>query len=316
MTSADIEQGQLSVLRAGPLSLLQDNGRFGVRRLGITQGGPADLHAWAWANQLLDNAWGCSVLEITLGGIELQAEHDCRIAICGGDLGATLDNVPVPLWQSITWQRHQILRFKMPICGVRAYLAIKGGFNAPLILGSTSCVSRDALGGHKGDGSKIRQNDQLFFPLHNPDQLPDHFLPLSEQPDYRKRAVLDLITGAQIADFSGDSLYQAFNRDWKVDTRADRMGIRLKGPLLQCHLKTMISEGISLGAVQVPPDGQPIILLNDRQTIGGYPRLGTLTPLACAKLAQCPPGHPVRFRAIGLLSAQNELKLFRNTFQY
>ncbi|WP_151704798.1 biotin-dependent carboxyltransferase family protein [Nitrincola alkalilacustris] len=306
--------GHLNILRAGPLALLQDSGRFGVRRLGITQGGPADLHAWAWANRLLDNPWGNSVLEITLGGLELQAEHDCQIAICGGDLGATIDQQPAPLWQTIILRRHQILRFRLPISGVRAYLAVKGGFDAAMILGSRSCVTRDGLGGHKGDGSKIGQDDKLYFAAHTPDSLPARQLPESEHPDYSQQALLDLIPGAQIAEFRGDSLYQTFNHGWQVDTRADRMGIRLKGPVLQCHMKTMISEGISLGAVQVPPDGQPIVLLNDRQTIGGYPRLGTLTPLACARLAQCPPGHSVRFRATGLLAAQAEQRRFRSGF--
>jgi len=306
--------GHLSIVRAGPLALLQDSGRFGVRRLGITQGGPADLHAWAWANRLLGNPWGSSVLEVTLGGLELQAEQDCQIAICGGDLGATIDQQPASLWQTITLRRHQTLRFRLPISGVRAYLAVKGGFKAGMILGSASCVTRDALGGHKGDGSKIGQDDRLCFSAHTPDQLPTRELPDSERPDYSQQALLDLIPGAQIAEFRGDSLYRAFNHEWQVDTRADRMGIRLKGPVLQCHMKTMISEGINLGAVQVPPDGQPIILLNDRQTIGGYPRLGTLTPLACARLAQCAPGHSIRFRAMGLLTAQAELRRFRSDF--
>ncbi len=107
-------------------------------------------------------------------------------------------------------------------------------------------------------------------------------------------ARLELILGAQIGDFPAMSLFDAFNGDWQVDTRADRMGVRLLGPRLECRQQSMISEGIALGAVQVPPDGQPIVLLNDRQTIGGYPRLGALAPLALARLAQCLPGQRVR----------------------
>ena len=110
------------------------------------------------------------------------------------------------------------------------------------------------------------------------------------------KAPLDVIVGAQIGQFSGQSLFDAFNTEWTLDSRADRMGIRLLGPTLVYQGPPMISEGIALGAVQVPPDGQPIVLLNDRQTIGGYPRLGALTPLSLARLAQCLPGQRVTLR--------------------
>ena len=107
-----------------------------------------------------------------------------------------------------------------------------------------------------------------------------------------------MVLGAQIGQFSGLSLFDAFNSDWTLDSRADRMGMRLLGPELVYQGKPMISEGIPLGAIQVPPDGQPIILLNDRQTIGGYPRLGALTPLSLARLAQKLPGSVVRMKAV------------------
>ena len=103
-----------------------------------------------------------------------------------------------------------------------------------------------------------------------------------------------MVLGSQASHFAGRSLYSAFNQPWTVDNRADRMGIRLTGQHLHCTLGGIISEGIPLGAVQIPPDGQPIVLMNDRQTIGGYPRLGALTPMACALLAQCVPGTEVR----------------------
>ncbi|OBY46050.1 biotin-dependent carboxyltransferase family protein [Pseudomonas aeruginosa] len=119
-------------------------------------------------------------------------------------------------------------------------------------------------------------------------------MPSERIMDCTGEARLELILGAQIGDFPAMSLFDAFNGDWQVDTRADRMGVRLLGPRLECRQQSMISEGIALGAVQVPPDGQPIVLLNDRQTIGGYPRLGALAPLALARLAQCLPGQRVR----------------------
>jgi len=115
-----------------------------------------------------------------------------------------------------------------------------------------------------------------------------------------------VILGAQIGAFSGQSTFDAFNRPWTVDSRADRMGIRLLGPTLEYQGAPMISEGIPLGAIQVPPDGQPIVLLNDRQTIGGYPRLGALTPLALARLAQCLPGELVQLRPTTQQAAQRQ----------
>lgn len=135
-------------------------------------------------------------------------------------------------------------------------------------------------------------------------------MPQALCPQFAQKPVLDLVMGAQIGEFSGTSLFEAFNREWTLDSRADRMGIRLLGPQLVYQGAPMISEGIPLGAVQVPPDGQPIVLLNDRQTIGGYPRLGALTPLALAQLAQCMPGTVVRFRAVVQDEAWREQQLY------
>ncbi len=121
---------------------------------------------------------------------------------------------------------------------------------------------------------------------------------------YSQPAVLEVLLGSQYSDFAGASLFAAFNQPWRFDARADRMGIRLTGPALRYTGPTLISEGIPLGAIQVPPDGQPIVLLNDRQTIGGYPRLGALTPLAVARLAQCAPGEAVYLRPVSAESAR------------
>ena len=118
------------------------------------------------------------------------------------------------------------------------------------------------------------------------------------KPELQSGASLDVIIGAQIGQFSGQSLFDAFNTEWALDSRADRMGMRLLGTPLQYQGPSLISEGIPLGAIQVPPDGQPIVLLNDRQTIGGYPRLGALTPLSLARLAQCLPGEKVRLAPV------------------
>jgi len=192
-------------------------------------------------------------------------------------------------------RKGQQLRFTRPITGARAYLAAPGGFAAVDVLGSCATVAREGLGGLEGSGKALVEGDQLTysgasFELH---ALPDHLI-----PDVSDQRPLDVVLGAQIGQFSGLSLFDAFNSDWTLDSRADRMGMRLLGPELVYQGKPMISEGIPLGAIQVPPDGQPIILLNDRQTIGGYPRLGALTPMSLARLAQKLPGSVVRMRAV------------------
>lgn len=302
----------LSVTRSGPLALLQDAGRFGVRRLGVTQGGPVDQHGWAWANHLVGNAWGTPALEVTFGGLELVAERDLVVAVAGADLAATLDAEPLPGWRSLSVRAGQRLAFATPVNGLRAYLAVAGGFSAATVLDSVACVVREGLGGHDGQGHRLAEGDCLRV---TPRRTGDgHQAPGEEQVDYRVPAELALLPGAQIGEFSGVSLFQAFNEPWRVDDRADRMGVRLTGPRLQCRITSMISEGIGLGAVQVPPDGQPIALLNDRQTIGGYPRLGALTPLACSRLAQCLPGQEVRLKAVSPELALVAYRRFRAAF--
>ncbi|WP_075880752.1 biotin-dependent carboxyltransferase family protein [Vreelandella massiliensis] len=304
----------LRVERAGPLALLQDAGRFGVRRLGVTQGGPADLHGWAWANRLAGNPWGAAALEITFGGMTLSAVRDVTLAVAGADLGATLDDTPLPLWQPVAVHEGQTLRFSAPVNGLRAYLAVHGGFQAEPVLGSVSCVAREGLGGFDGHGHKLAAGDRLTVGDAASKSVEPFQAPEIERIDYRAPATLSLLPGAQVSDFTGTSLYAAFNQAWQVDDRADRMGVRLTGPRLECRVGSMISEGIGLGAVQVPPDGQPIALLNDRQTIGGYPRLGALTPLSAARLAQCLPGQEVRLSATASESALRAYRYFRSHF--
>ena len=287
---------RLSIEASTPLCLLQDAGRFGVRHLGVTQGGGLDWRSMSWANWLLGNGLDAPVIEITLGGFTVVAEEDCVLALAGADLGAQIDGEALAPWRSFRLQKGQRLQFTQPLLGARAYLAAPGGFDAPKVLGSSATVVREELGGLDGMGRPLTKDAQLSYsgsPL-----ILLRELPLEHVPDLKLNAPLDLVLGAQIGAFGGQSLFDAFNSVWELDSRADRMGIRLLGTPLEYQGKPMISEGIPLGAVQVPPDGQPIVLLNDRQTIGGYPRLGALTPLALARLAQCLPGEKVRLAPV------------------
>ncbi|MFW9082889.1 biotin-dependent carboxyltransferase family protein [Pseudomonas sp. P2757] len=286
---------RLTIAASTPLCLLQDAGRFGVRHLGVTQGGAADWCSMAWANWLLGTGLDLPVVEITLGGFAVVAEEDCVLALAGADLGAQIDSEPLAPWRSFKLRKGQTLKFTQPLLGARAYLAAPGGFAAPKVLGSSATVVREELGGLDGMGLPLAKSAMLSY---HGETLLVREVPLAQRPDLRNAAPLDLVLGAQIGQFSGQSLFDVFNSAWTLDSRADRMGIRLLGTALQYQGAPMISEGIPLGAVQVPPDGQPIVLLNDRQTIGGYPRLGALTPLALARLAQCLPGAKVRLRPV------------------
>lgn len=287
---------RLTIEASTPLCLLQDAGRFGVRHLGVTQGGGLDWRSMAWANWLLGNGLNAAVIEITLGGFTAVAEEDCVLALAGADLGAQTDGEPLAPWRSFRLHKGQRLQFTHPLLGARAYLAAPGGFEAPKVLGSSATVVREELGGLDGMGRALGKGASLSYSGNSVMLLRE--LSEEQRPDLSLDVPLDLVLGAQIGEFSGQSLFDAFNGVWNLDSRGDRMGVRLLGTALQYQGKPMISEGIPLGAVQVPPDGQPIVLLNDRQTIGGYPRLGALTPLALARLAQCLPGAQVRLRPV------------------
>ncbi|AIN57171.1 biotin-dependent carboxyltransferase family protein [Pseudomonas soli] len=305
---------QLRIEASTALCQLQDGGRFGVRHLGVTQGGALDWVAMRWANWLLGNALDSAVVEVALGGFSVVAEEDCMLALAGADLDAQVDGQAVVPWTSFNLGRGQQLTLRQPRQGVRAYLAAPGGLVGESVLGSCATVVREELGGVDGQGRALVKGEVLQAAGAITGQVgaPNRrsHVPETLRPVYADKPVLDLVMGAQIGDFSGTSLFEAFNRDWTLDSRADRMGIRLLGPQLVYQGAPMISEGIPLGAVQVPPDGQPIVLLNDRQTIGGYPRLGALTPLALAQLAQCMPGSAVRFRAVVQDLAWTELKAY------
>lgn len=293
----------LLIERSGAMATLQDGGRFGVRHLGVTQGGAADWLSQGWSNWLLGNPLTAATIEITLGNFSLLAEADGCLGLCGADLGATLEGQAIAPGRSFAIRKGQRLRFSAPQQGVRAYLAAPGGFTAPQLLGSCATVRREGLGGLHGDGQPLAEGDWLTW---QGQAATPRELTAEQIPPLFATTPLPVVLGAQIGDFSGQSLFDAFNCAWTVDQRADRMGIRLLGPVLRSSRQSMISEGVPLGAIQVPPDGQPIVLLNDRQTIGGYPRLGALTPLAVARLAQSMPGARLRLQPMALEAAQRQ----------
>lgn len=300
----------LRVRRAGPLSLLQDAGRHGWQHLGVSPCGPVDIHAAAWANRLLGNRWGTPLLEIALGGVELEAQTDTWLALTGAELPATLDEVELPGWSRFAVRAGQRLKLGFAAAGQRAYLAVAGGFQAEPVLGSVASQRREGLGGLQGDGRALAEGDLL--PCASAVFQRAASVPWSYRPDYRKVPLLRVLPGAD--EFSVEQRAAFFGQTWKISPQSDRMGVRLSGDPVAAPPRQW-SLGVVSGAIQIPPSGQPIILLADRQSMGGYPLLGVLHPLDLARLAQCPAHGEVHFVTGSLERAQVEMREFYQFFQ-
>ncbi|GAA0794503.1 biotin-dependent carboxyltransferase family protein [Marinobacterium sediminicola] len=302
----------LRVLNPGILSLVQDLGRFGYQHLGLSTGGAADEQAYLWANRLLGNAPDAAAIEICFGGLQLEAEIATRVAVTGADLQLTLNGEAQDVWQTINLKPGDRLAFGYPRQGVRAYLAVQGGFRVEPTFGSVATVMREQIGGLDGKGSKLASGDRLPCQAHSPGRL--FSVPSRFRPNYAQPLTLRVIEGHQVELFSGDMLTRFYSQGYTISPQSDRMGVRLRGPQLHSLVDGIISEGISFGAVQVPKDGQPIILLKDRQTIGGYPKLGTVFALDAFMLAQCQPQTEVHFAPMSLHEAQRQLQQFYRFF--
>ncbi|MGC4007960.1 MAG: biotin-dependent carboxyltransferase family protein [Pseudomonas sp.] len=301
----------LKVISCSPLCLLQDGGRQGWQHLGVSPGGPVDKQAAAWANRLLGNGPGVPLLEIALGGVELEVQADTWLSLTGAELPATLDGEPLPGWSRFRVWAGQRLKLGFARAGQRAYLAATGGFQAKSILGSVATQIREKLGGLAGNGQPLAVEDRLEYEAHSERFVVGASVPWPYRPDYRETPILRVLPGPDA--FSEEQRQAFFDQSWQVSPQSDRMGARLRGKALSAPRRQW-SLGIVEGAIQVPPDGQPIVLLADRQTMGGYPLLGVLHPLDIGRLAQCPAHSNVRFVATSVEQAQADLRAFLRFF--
>jgi biotin-dependent carboxylase-like uncharacterized protein len=300
------------VIQGGPQSVLQDSGRFGYQKLGFANGGPLDVESYYWAQRLCDNNTEATAIEILLGGVVLEALAGTVLAITGAEMPVTINGERKELWQSQRINAGDQLEIGFTSKGLRSYLAVSGGFDVPEFLGSSSTVVREEIGGLDG---KALQAGQILD-INN--QVNDRILMLAESDRPKIQAsssagaaeiVLRVLPGYQFEKFPEEKRQLFFSSTFKVSNRCDRMGYCLNGPDVSSGISSLLSEGICLGAVQVPPDGQPIVLLNDRQTIGGYPKLGSVVSCDISKLAQCGPGTRVRFSKISVRQAHAEILL-------
>jgi biotin-dependent carboxylase-like uncharacterized protein len=299
------------ILKPGMLSTFQDLGRFGHQHLGVSVAGAMDQRAHRLANMLVGNDPALATLEITLTGPTLRFTKPCCLALCGADLSVTLNGQPLILNRPIVVRAKDELSFGVRQHGTRAYLAVHGGFALTPVLGSTSTYLRSAMGGWHGRA--LRRDDEipLLRPLKDKG-LEDLAMDLWSLKIYlpaalaeSRQAFVRLIKGQQWDEFTPESCAALLTEPYRVSPDSERMGYRLQGaPLLMTTPRQMISEGTTFGTIQVPAGGQPIILMADRQTTGGYPKMAYVASVDLPRLAQMGPGDRVSFKAISLEQAQ------------
>ncbi len=310
----------INVKKPGLLTTIQDLGRYGYQKYGVIVSGSMDPLAHKISNRLVGNNENEATLEITLMGPVLQFQETTLISICGGDLSPTIDGKPVPLRRSLLIKAGSVLKFGASRNGCRSYLAIAGGFNVPTVMNSKSTYVRAGIGGM--NGRSLQEGDTLEAgPLKKESEnIIEYLLPYLEDSDfteidwsissefissYQQKQAIRVIPGTEYDLFSSESRENFINKPFKVSAQSDRMGYRLEGPSL--HLEeafNMISEAVVFGTIQVPSNGKPIILLADRQTTGGYPRIGYIASVDLPLIAQTKPGEELTFTMVTQEKAQ------------
>lgn len=298
------------VKQPGMLSLVQDIGRFGSFNIGLTNGGPLDLNAFQWANRLCANELNVSAIEISIGGLVLIAQIDTIIAVTGASMPLSINHEKKELWRSYQVKAGDIIELGFASKGMRSYLAVADGFTIKESFGSTATVCREGVGGLTGD--KLKTGDIL--PCTSKIRKTNLVLTESSRPTYSNDIVLRTVPSYQQKYFSSYQQRLFFSSEYTVSKSFDRMGYRLTGQKVKCDISGILSEGICHGAVQIPADGQPIVLMNDRQTIGGYPKIGAVCSVDTAKLAQLKQGDKVHFEPISMEQAHNLFHLNLSRF--
>ena len=297
--------GKVVVRRAGPLATVQDLGRPQHRRFGIAAGGALDLHAARVANLLVGNSVESALFEISFGPARFYFDDERLVACCGGDgetsLGKTRRVLP-----------NEELEIAAPRHGCRTWLAVAGGVDVPLVLGSRATDLRGKFGGL--EGRPLRDGDELSLgPSNSHPNIPGRVASWSAPNEWactsRTHPLLRVIRGAEWENFTSGAREAFLREAFTVTTQADRMGARLQGPeLSRKSERELVSEAVTPGTIQVANDCQPILLLGDCQTIGGYPKIAHVVTVDLPIAAQLRPNDKVRFALIDLAAAR---KLFR-----
>ncbi len=295
------------VIKSGFLATIQDYGRFNHAKHGMSRCGVMDEHAYSWANYLLNNVFDDAVLEISFGAVELEAQLDVLIVVTGADLDFKINHKPATMWRSVQVHKGDTLSWAIPKSGIRAYLAVKNGFDTKTLFGSKSVNLREHIGAKISQGELLNCVESF--------DTNERLMPIQYIPNYNKDITLRLLPSYQFNEFSMSQRDLFFNQTYQITNASDRTGCRLQGmPIILKHTK-MISEGLSYGSVEITTDGLPIILLKDAPTIGGYPKIGTVFSLDLAKLAQKQPNTQLRFELININEAQEKRTVFNQFFE-
>jgi antagonist of KipI len=281
----------------GLLSTIQDLGRFGYQRYGMPVSGAMDSHCLRLANLLVGNAPDAAGIEATLMGPTLRFSAGTRVALCGAGMQGMINDSQVPCYQALEVKGGDLLHFVGQESGCRMYIAFAGGVDVPLVMGSRSTYLRAGIGGH--EGRALRKGDVL--PLGNavPPAEPPTALP-EQIPDYLSNAPIRIIPGPEVSRLASKGVISLLTSEYQVSGHSDRMGYRLEGEPIGLNTPSadIISAGIAMGTIQVPGNGQPIILMADRQTTGGYVRAAVVASVDLGRVAQLRPGDTVTFAEI------------------
>ncbi|WP_366923039.1 biotin-dependent carboxyltransferase family protein [Metallumcola ferriviriculae] len=301
----------VKIIEPGPLTTIQDTGRKGYQRYGMPVAGAMDLFSYRVANLLAGNDDNAAALEFTLQGPKMEFLHNAVIAITGAETIPIIDNKPAPLWQTIFVKKGSVLSFNGIKSGLRGYVAIRGGVEVPNVLESGSTYLRANIGGI--EGRKLTSKD--IIPMGDsiegyPGNPQPYILPKDFIPRFNDTEEIRVILGPQEDLFKKESIKTFLNSEYTVTTQSDRMGYRLEGPTIR-HKESpdIISDGIPLGGIQVPGHGQPIIMLADRQTTGGYTKIATVISTDLNKIAQLAPGKKIKFKSVTLEEAHDALRI-------
>lgn len=284
----------IKVIKPGMLTTVQDSGRLGYQAYGMPVAGVMDSYAYRVANLLVLNDCNMAALEMTMLGGTFQFTQDAWVAICGGDMQATLNDEIVPNWSRVFIPSGSELTFGYSKTGCRSYLAVFGGIVVPELLGSCSTYTRGNFGGFKGRA--LQTGDELT--IGEGDKLPPCNISLGAEfvPEYTGEVELRVMLGPQQDLFTDQGIKTLFTQPYYISNDADRMGYRLEGDKIEhTHKPDIISDALCQGAIQVPGHGMPIIMMADRQTTGGYAKIGTVISTDLCKLAQAKPGEMVKF---------------------
>jgi biotin-dependent carboxylase-like uncharacterized protein len=304
----------LTIRRAGPQTLIVDQGRYGFQHLGVSPAECQDLHGFLWANKLLGNPANTPALEVTFGQFEIQTDAPLTLTVTGAQCPLKINGQSAPQWQTLSLGTGDTFSIGAAQKGLHAYLAIAGGFDMTPQLGSFASSPREGLGPFQGSplmsGTALSPQKSVSCNRRQANlSVPSRYI-----PDYSKPLTLDLIPGYQFSQFSHEAIDTLLTTTYQVGAQSDRMGYRLQGASIMPPPQPTDSQGIALGCVQVPENGQPIVLQGSRQTIGGYAKLGCVSRGSLSALAQRRPSQPLSFRLSDWQSEFIKLQKFWNFF--